>query len=104
MGGELPLEIGACSYAVVIIPALRCSVRRRKGAGEDKEETHEPQRSTAPEGSRSTSREVMTLWKRVKHFGTLLTTEEVFNADGTSKRVTRVRRSMNDVVREKTKR
>jgi hypothetical protein len=37
---------------------------------------------------------VMTLWKRVKHLGTLLTTEEVFNADGTSKRVTRVRRSM----------
>jgi hypothetical protein len=38
--------------------------------------------------------EVMTLWKRLKHLGTLLTTEEVFNADGTSKRVTRVRRSM----------
>jgi hypothetical protein len=38
--------------------------------------------------------EVMTLWKRVKHLGTLLSTEEVFNADGPSKRVTRVRRSM----------
>jgi hypothetical protein len=38
--------------------------------------------------------EVMTLWKRLKHLGTLLTTEEVFNADGTSKRVTRVRRSI----------
>jgi hypothetical protein len=38
--------------------------------------------------------EVMTLWKRVKHLGTLLSKEEVFNADGTSKRVTRVRRSI----------
>jgi hypothetical protein len=38
--------------------------------------------------------EVMTLWKRVKHLGTLLSTEEVYNADGTSKRVTRVRRSI----------
>jgi hypothetical protein len=38
--------------------------------------------------------EVMSMWKRVKHLGTLLTTEEVFNADGTSKRVTRVRRSI----------
>jgi hypothetical protein len=38
--------------------------------------------------------EVMTLWKRVKRLGTLLTTEEVFNADGTSKRVTRVHRSI----------
>jgi len=38
--------------------------------------------------------EVMTLWKRVKHLGTLLTTEEVFDANGTSKRVTRVRRSI----------
>ena len=37
--------------------------------------------------------EVMTLWKRVKHLGTLLSTEEVFHADGTSKRVTRVRRA-----------
>jgi len=36
----------------------------------------------------------MTLWKRVKHLGTLLSTEEVFDADGTSKRVTRARRSM----------
>ena len=38
--------------------------------------------------------EVMSLWKRVKHLGTLLTTEEVFGYDGTSKRVTRVRRSI----------
>ena len=37
--------------------------------------------------------EVTTLWKRVKHLGTLLSTEEVFGADGTSKRVTRVRRA-----------
>jgi hypothetical protein len=38
--------------------------------------------------------EVMTLWKRVKRLGTQLSTEEVFGADGTSKRVTRVRRSI----------
>jgi hypothetical protein len=38
--------------------------------------------------------EVMTLWKRVKRLGTLVTTEEVYSADGTSKRVTRVRRSI----------
>ena len=38
--------------------------------------------------------EVMTLWKRVKHLGTLLTTEEIFDEEGTSKRVTRVRRSI----------
>ena len=38
--------------------------------------------------------EVMTLWKRVKHLGTLLSTEEVFDANRTSKRVTRVRRSI----------
>jgi len=38
--------------------------------------------------------EVMSMWKRVKHLGTRLSTEEVFDADGTSKRVTRVRRSM----------
>jgi hypothetical protein len=37
--------------------------------------------------------EVMTLWRRVKRLGTLLTTEEAFSADGPSKRVTRVRRS-----------
>ena len=36
---------------------------------------------------------VMTLWKRAKHLGLLLSTEEVFNADGTNKRVTRVRRA-----------
>ena len=34
--------------------------------------------------------EVMTLWKRVKRLGT----EEVYHSDGTSKRVTRVRRSI----------
>ena len=38
--------------------------------------------------------EVMTLWKRLKHLGTLLSTEEVFSADGTNKRVRRVRRSI----------
>ena len=38
--------------------------------------------------------EVMSMWKRLKHLGTLLTTEEVFNADGTSKRRTMVLRSM----------
>ena len=36
--------------------------------------------------------EVMTLWNRVKRLGTQLSTEEVFGADGTTKRVTRVRR------------
>jgi hypothetical protein len=36
----------------------------------------------------------MTLWKRVKHLGTLLSTEEIFRADGTGKRVTRVHRSI----------
>jgi hypothetical protein len=35
----------------------------------------------------------MTLWNRVQRLWTLSTTEEVFGADGTSKRVTRVRRS-----------
>jgi hypothetical protein len=38
--------------------------------------------------------EVMTLWKRLKHLATLLTTEVVFNADGTSKRRSMVRRAM----------
>jgi hypothetical protein len=39
--------------------------------------------------------EVMTIGKRVKRLWTLLTTEEVFNsADGTSRRVTRVHRSI----------
>jgi hypothetical protein len=38
--------------------------------------------------------EVMTLWKRFKHLGTLLSTEEVFDANGSSERVTRVRRSI----------
>ena len=37
--------------------------------------------------------EAITLWKRVQHFWTLLTTEEVFQADGSSKRVTRVLRA-----------
>jgi len=38
--------------------------------------------------------EVMTLWKRLKRLGMLLSTEEVVSAGGTSKRVTRVRRSI----------
>jgi hypothetical protein len=38
--------------------------------------------------------EVMTMRKRVKRLWTLLTTEEVFAADGTSKRVTRVHRAI----------
>jgi hypothetical protein len=38
--------------------------------------------------------EVMTLWKRLKHLGTQFSSEEVFHADGTSKRVRRVRRSI----------
>jgi len=37
--------------------------------------------------------EAMNLWKRVQRFWTLLTTEEVFQADGSSKRVTRVLRA-----------
>jgi hypothetical protein len=36
--------------------------------------------------------EAMTLWKRLKRLGTRLSTEEVFHADGTSKRVTRILR------------
>ena len=38
--------------------------------------------------------ELMTLWKRVKHLGTRFSTEEVFRADRTSKRVRRVHRSI----------
>jgi hypothetical protein len=40
--------------------------------------------------------EVMTLWKRLKRLGTLLSTqtEEGLNADGTSKRLTTVRRTV----------
>ena len=38
--------------------------------------------------------EAMTLWKRMKRLGTLWTTEAVFGADGSSKRVTRVSRSI----------
>ena len=38
--------------------------------------------------------EVMTLWKRLKHLVTLLTTEVVFDTDGTSKRRSMVRRAM----------
>jgi hypothetical protein len=37
--------------------------------------------------------EAMTLWKRVQRLWTLWSTEEVFNEDGTSKRVTRVLRA-----------
>ena len=59
-----------------------------------KEETHEPKRSAAPEESRSTPvDEATTLWKRLKHLATRLTTEEIVHADGTSKRVTRVLRA-----------
>jgi len=36
----------------------------------------------------------MSLWKRLKLLGTLLSTEEVFDAEGTSKRVARVRRAI----------
>ena len=37
--------------------------------------------------------EAMNLWKRVQRLWMLLSTEEVFHADGTSKRVTRVLRA-----------
>jgi hypothetical protein len=37
--------------------------------------------------------EAMTLWKRLKRLGTRLSSEEVFHADGTSQRLTRVLRS-----------
>jgi hypothetical protein len=37
--------------------------------------------------------EALSLWKRMKHLGTLLSTEEVLDADGTTKRVTRVLRA-----------
>ena len=48
-----------------------------------------PLKGTAPPAD-----EVMTLWKRLKHLGTRFSTEEIFRADGTSKRVRRVRRSI----------
>ena len=48
-----------------------------------------PLKSPAPPAD-----EVRTLWKRAKHLWTRFSTEEVFHADGTSKRVTRVRRSI----------
>ncbi len=38
--------------------------------------------------------EVMTLWKRLKRLGTLLSTEEVFRTDRTTKRQRMVRRAM----------
>jgi hypothetical protein len=37
--------------------------------------------------------EATTLWKRLKRLGTRLSSEEVFHADGTSTRVTRVLRA-----------
>ena len=37
--------------------------------------------------------EAMNLWKRVQRLWTLWTTEEVFDEDGSSKRVTRVLRA-----------
>jgi hypothetical protein len=46
-----------------------------------------PLKSPAPPVDEATS-----LWKRLKRLGTRLTTEEIFLADGTSKRVTRVLR------------
>jgi hypothetical protein len=47
-----------------------------------------PLKSPAPPAE-----EVMTLWKRLKRLGTRFSTEEVFGADGTTKRVTRVLRA-----------
>ena len=47
-----------------------------------------PLKSPAPP-----AHEAVTLWKRVQRLWTLSTTEEVFHADGTSKRVTRVLRT-----------
>jgi hypothetical protein len=47
-----------------------------------------PLKSPAPLADEAT-----TLWKRLKRLGTLLSTEEVFHSDGTSKRVTRVLRA-----------
>jgi hypothetical protein len=47
-----------------------------------------PLKSPAPPADEAT-----TLWKHLKRLGTLLSTEEVFHSDGTSKRVTRVLRS-----------
>jgi hypothetical protein len=47
-----------------------------------------PLKSPAPPAD-----EVMSLWKRLKRLGTRLSTEEIFGAEGTTKRVTRVRRS-----------
>ena len=48
-----------------------------------------PLKGPAPEAD-----ELITLWKRLKHLGTRFSTEEVFGADGTTKRVRRVRRSI----------
>jgi hypothetical protein len=47
-----------------------------------------PLKSPAPPAD-----EAVTLWKRLKRLGTLLSTEEILHSDGTSKRVTRVLRS-----------
>jgi hypothetical protein len=47
-----------------------------------------PIKSPAPPAHEAT-----TLWKRLKRLVTLLSTEEVFHSDGTSKRVTRVLRA-----------
>jgi hypothetical protein len=49
--------------------------------------------NAAPVKGPAPQAEVITLWKRAKRLWTLLTTEEVFNEDGTSKRVTRVLRA-----------
>jgi hypothetical protein len=57
-------------------------------------ETHEPQCSAPLKGPAPPADEAMTLWKRVKHLGTLFTTEEIVNAEGTSQCVTRGCRSI----------
>ena len=47
-----------------------------------------PIKSPAPQMDEAT-----TLWKRLKRLGARLSTEEIFDADGTTKRVTRVLRA-----------
>jgi hypothetical protein len=47
-----------------------------------------PLKSPAPPAD-----EVMSLWKRLKRLGTRLSTEEVYGAEGTTKRVRRVLRA-----------
>ncbi len=73
-----------CPYGVLCVEESAQAKKRRKLMSHAA-----PLKGPAPPAA-----EVMTLWKRMKHLGTLLTTEEVFDGDGTSKRVTRVRRSI----------